>query len=86
VQFVPICNDAAFNLNISANRSTPRGRVVVSENSNEFAQRRFRLERCIEDNIAARFLSQRMKLRCYPAQVVTKLAGRQAAVCLIDEL
>jgi hypothetical protein len=42
VQFVPFCGDAAFNLKIPAiDQCVDPVRVVVSENSNEFAQRRF---------------------------------------------
>jgi hypothetical protein len=61
VQFVPICKDAPSTLKFrqSINAPTPV-RVVVSENSNEFAQT-IQNRRMHPGNIATRFLSQRMK-------------------------
>jgi hypothetical protein len=86
VQFVPFCGDAAFNLKIPAiDQCVDPVRVVVSENSNEFAQRRFSNEDASRQHRRALFVAAH-ETRCHPVQAVTRLADRQAAICLIDEL
>jgi len=86
VQFVPICGDVAFNPGIPAtDQGIDPARVVVSENSNEFAQRRFSNEDASRQHRRGLFVASH-ETRCWRVLVVPKLGCRQAAICLMDKL